>query len=134
MAKNAHVTKSAAKVPAAKKRAEKIPVSLPEGKRDHFDWRSLYLYAVCLITLLVCLFSIVSVIRNGVSFVYPDPGYFDLTTPATKAGVEKLARANQLNQSHRNSVLGMVNGLAMFIVAAPLYFYHWRMVRSDSKR
>ena len=131
MVKGVKVTKTAAKSPARKK-VEKVPVAIPVEKRDRFDWRSLYLYAVSLITLLVCLFAIVSVIRNGVSFVYPDPGYFDPNSPANKAGAE-LARQYQLNQSHRNSVIGMVNGLAMFIVAAPLYFYHWRMVRADSK-
>jgi len=133
MVKSARVAKSVAKIPAAKKKIEKAPVNLPEGRRDHFDWRSLYLYAVSLITLLVCLFSIVSVIRNGVSLAYPDPGYVDLSSTNTKANIE-LTRQNQLNQSQRNSVLGMVSGLATLLVAAPLYFYHWRLVRSDSKR
>ena len=133
MVKNAQVAKSVAKVSAPKKRKTETPVNFPESKHDRFDWRSLYLYAVCFITLLVCLFAVVSVIRSGVSLAYPDPGYVDLNSTATKANIE-LTRQSQLNQSQRSSVLGMVNGLATLLVAAPLYFYHWRMVRSDSKR
>lgn len=101
-----------------------------EIKRDRIDWRALYLYAVCLITMLVCLFSTVSFIRNGVSFLYPDPGYLDPNSPGGAAGMA-MAKHNQLDQSHRQSVLGMVDGVTTFIVAAPLYYYHWSLVRKE---
>ena len=39
----------------------KTPAVQPQS--DGIDWRSLYLYAVCLITLLVVLFSTVSLIN-----------------------------------------------------------------------
>lgn len=133
MVKSTRVVRPVAEASAAKKRKTDTPVNPPESKHDRFDWRSLYLYAVCFITLLVCLFAVVSVIRSGVSLIYPDPGYVDLNSAATKASNE-LIRQNQLKQSQRSSILGMVNGLATLLVAGPLYFYHWRMVRSDSKR
>lgn len=111
---------------APKKKADPEPVV----KRDRIDWRALYLYAVCLITMLVCLFSIVSFIRNGVSYVYPDPGYIDPNATGGKAAIE-LAKSTQLTQSHRQSVMGMVDGVTTFIVAAPLYYYHWNLVRKE---
>ena len=91
-----------------------------------FNWKSLYLYMVSLITLLIALFSIVSTLRSGVAFAYPDPGYLDPN--ATKV-VSDLAKANQLAQNRHSSVLGIVDGIAGFIVSAPLYFYHWRLAR-----
>ena len=46
------------------------------------DWRSLYLYAVCLITLLVVLFSVVSLVNGLVNVIFPDPAYVDIYAPA----------------------------------------------------
>ena len=42
-----------------------------ETHHDRVDWRSLYLYAVCLITLLVVLFSTVSLINAIMNAVLP---------------------------------------------------------------
>ena len=57
-----------------------------------------------MITLLVCLFSIVNLIQNAVLLIYADPGYLDPNSPATKAGIE-LAIANQLSQSRQLAFL-----------------------------
>lgn len=129
MAKNEESV-DATVIPKAKKSPKKKKATKPVEKRDRIDWRALYLYAVCLITMLVCLFSVVSFIRNGVSFVYPDPGYLDPNTPGG-AAAQALAKSNQLSQSHRQSVMGMVDGVTTFIVAAPLYYYHWNLVRKE---
>ena len=93
-----------------------------------FNWRSLYLYMVSLITLLIALFSIVSMLRSGVILAYPDPGYLDPN--ATKVASD-LAHASQLAQSRHSSVLGIVDGIAGFIVSAPLYLYHWKLARKS---
>ena len=132
MAKNPKVKSASAQLAAAKspKKKTKVKTSEPEIKRDRFNWRALYLYAVCLITMLVCLFSAVSFIRSGVSFLYPDPGYLDPNSPGGAAGMA-MAKHNQLDQSHRQSVLGMVDGVTTFIVAAPLYYYHWSLARKE---
>ena len=117
----------------ARKRAAKLttPTSVERAERpDRFDWRSLYLYAVCLITLMVCLFSLVSLVRNGVNAVFPDSGYID---PVVQPGVTKadalLSRANQLHQNRRNALMSLVDSFTTILIAGPLYFYHWRMVR-----
>ena len=69
------------KAPAVKKAAAKAPAKAqliqPIYQQSRIDWRSLYLYAVCLITLMVCLFSLVSLIRSGINVAYPDPAYVD---------------------------------------------------------
>jgi hypothetical protein len=58
----------------AKKSAKAPAVPL---RNDRIDWRSLYLYAVCLITLLVVLFSTVSLINAIMNSVFPDPAFID---------------------------------------------------------
>lgn len=132
MAKSPKIKSASAPIEPTKvpKKKSKAKVVSTEIKRDRIDWRALYLYAVCLITMLVCLFSTVSFIRNGVSFLYPDPGYLDPNSPGGAAGMA-MAKHNQLDQSHRQSVLGMVDGVTTFIVAAPLYYYHWRLTKSS---
>ncbi len=66
------------KSPTSKVSTPVLTQSQPVAKReDRIGWYSLYVYAVCLVTLLTCLFSLVSVVRGIVDALWPDPGYFD---------------------------------------------------------
>lgn len=117
---------------AVKKVAAKAPVKAqliqPIYQQSRIDWRSLYLYAVCLITLMVCLFSLVSLIRSGINVAYPDPAYVDPYNPAPK--VDSAAIAAQLeDQNQRQAVKSMIDALTTLIIAGPLYVYHWRLAR-----
>ena len=121
--KKAPVKKAAAKA-AAKAPAESQPIL----QQPRIDWRSLYLYAVCLITLMVCLFSLVSLIRSGINVAYPDPPYLDAYNPAPK--VDSVVVAAQIeDQNRRQAVKSMVDAFTTLIIAGPLYLYHWRLVR-----
>jgi hypothetical protein len=120
--KKAPVKKSAAKVPA------KAQVIQPIYQQSKIDWRSLYLYAVCLITLMVCLFSLVSLIRSGVNVAYPDPAYVD--PYATKPQVDSALIAEQVkDQNQRQAVKSAIDAVTTLIIAGPLYVYHWRLAR-----
>jgi hypothetical protein len=120
--KKAPVKKAAAKAPA------KAQLIQPIYQQSRIDWRSLYLYAVCLITLMVCLFSVVSMIRSGISVAYPDPGYVDPYATAPK--VNSAAIAAQLkDQNQRQAVKSMIDAVTTLIIAGPLYLYHWRLAR-----
>ena len=120
--KKAPIRKSAAKVPA------KAQVIQPIYEQPRIDWRSLYLYAVCLITLMVCLFSLVSLIRNGVNVVYPDPAYVDPYASAPKVDSTVVA-AQVKDQNQRQAVKSMIDAVTTLIIAGPLYVYHWRLAR-----
>lgn len=110
---------------------KKVAAKKVEVKSDRFDWRSLYLYAVCLITLLVCLFSLASVFKNLVGIIYPDLGYVD---PNPGPGIDSAkVLANQAAQARRNVIRGIIDSSTMFIIAAPLYLFHWRQVQADRK-
>ena len=66
------------KSPTSKVSSPVLAQSQTVAKReDRIGWYSLYIYAVCLVTLLTCLFSLVSVVRGIVDALWPDPGYFD---------------------------------------------------------
>ena len=120
--KRAPVKKSAAKAPA------KAQVIQPIYQQSKIDWRSLYLHAVCLITLMVCLFSLVSLIRSGVNVAYPDPAYVDPYATAPK--VDSAVIAEQVkDQNQRQAVKSAIDAVTTLIIAGPLYVYHWRLAR-----
>jgi hypothetical protein len=85
------VKKAVAKSPA------KAQIIQPIYQQPRIDWRSLYLYAVCLITLMVCLFSLVSLIRSGVNVAYPDPAYVDPYATKPQFGFWSDIVINQTN-------------------------------------
>ncbi len=120
--KKAVVKKAAAKAPA------KARLVQPIYEQPKIDWRSLYLYAVCLITLMVCLFSLVSLIRSGVNVAYPDPAYVDPYATAPKVNSAVVA-AQLKDQNQRQAVKSMIDSLTTLIIAGPLYLYHWRLAR-----
>ena len=120
--KKAPVKKSAAKVPA------KAQVIQPIYQQSKIDWRSLYLYAVCLITLLVVLFSTVSLINAIMNSVFPNPVYIDVYAKPENAPlpalVEQQERDNQIQ-----AIKGIFSSFITIAVAAPLYLYHWRQTK-----
>jgi hypothetical protein len=98
------------------------------------DWRSLYLYAVSLITLLVCLFTVISLINRGLDLVVPDAGYLDPYAAQNdpKVDPEVIKQAN-IDQNRRNAIRGITSSLVTLLVTVPVYLYHWKMVRKISR-
>jgi hypothetical protein len=98
------------------------------------DWRSLYLYAVSLITLLVCLFTVISLINRGLDLIVPDAGYLDPYAAQNdpKIDPEVIKQAN-IDQNRRNAIRGITSSLVTLLVTVPVYLYHWKMVRKISR-
>ena len=94
------------------------------------DWRSLYLYAISLITLLICIFTVISLINRGLDLIVPDPGYVDpyATQNGSKVDPEVVRQAN-IDQNRRSAIRGITSSIVSLIVTVPVYLYHWRMVR-----
>lgn len=117
--------KSAVKKVAVKKAA---PVEVHAG----IDWRSLYLYAVCLVTLLVVLFSTVALVNAIVNFAFPDPAYVD--PYATKANMPDPALLQQQeDNSQRQALKNIFTTFSTIAIATPVYIYHWRQARKTSR-
>jgi hypothetical protein len=103
--------------------------------QERLTLRNLYLYLVCLITLVISIFAAVSVVRTTVELLYPDPGYYALEPGSREPGLseterqrrEKAARESQ----RRQAVLGLVGSATMLLIAVPVYAYHWRRVQTE---
>ncbi|GAC1611865.1 MAG: hypothetical protein NVS3B26_28990 [Mycobacteriales bacterium] len=99
--------------------------------------RSLYLYLVCLVALIIVIFSTVSMVRNVVQLLYPDPGYGGYLAPAIdgrgdQAAQDAARQRRQAQDSQRHqAVLGLVGSGTALLVAGPLYLYHWRRVQLE---
>ena len=96
--------------------------------------RNLYLYLVCLITLVIVIFSSVNLVRAVIELAYPDPGYY-MAVPVEPDGKTTVDQAqldqqqkNQRQQATRNSVLSLVSSGTLLLVAGPLWIYHWRKI------
>lgn len=99
-----------------------------------WDLRALYLYLVCLITLIIVIFSAASLVRNIVELAYPDPyasGYVgDRPSGMSQMEWERQQRASQ-DSARRNDVLALVGSVTLLGVAAPVYLIHWRKVQAE---
>lgn len=103
--------------------------------QERLTLRNLYLYLVCLFTLVISIFAAVNVVRGTVELLYPDPGYYgyepverDGDISAEEARHQKhLARDSQ----RRQSVLGLVGAGTTLLFAGPIYVYHWRRVQKE---
>ena len=115
---------------AAKKAVAKKTVQL-ETRHVGIDWRSLYLYAVCLITLLVVLFSTVALINAIMNAVFPDPVYVDLyAKPENAPSTAALAQQEENNQIQ--AIKNIFSSFTTIAIAAPLYLYHWRQTKKSA--
>jgi ABC-type Fe3+ transport system permease subunit len=116
----------------AARRKSKEPIE-PKRKQqgsEGIDWYSLYIYAVSLITILICLFSLVAIVRGVVDALWPDPGYFDpYNVPKESALSAEEVRQNFIDQNRRAAVKSIVTSLSTLLVAGPLYLYHWRLAK-----
>ena len=105
-----------------------VKTTVIQTQHDRVDRRSLYLYAVCLITLLVVLFSIVSLINAIMNAVFPDPAYIDLySKPETQPSAALLDQQERSNQIR--AIKSIFTSFITIAVAAPLYLYHWRQTK-----
>ena len=118
---------SAKKSPAKKTITKKIDMPIVH---TGVDWRSLYLYAISLITLLICIFTVISLINRGLDLIVPDPGYVDpyATQNGSKVDPEVVRQAN-IDQNRRSAIRGITSSIVSLLVTVPVYLYHWRMVR-----
>lgn len=104
--------------------------------KDRWSLRNIYLYLVCLITLIMVIVATVGLVQNTVRLVYPEVGYF-YETPVDKGGdgltEEEIERQRELDQqrARQQAVYSLVGNVAMLLVAGPLYVYHWRKIEVE---
>ncbi|MDP9406983.1 MAG: hypothetical protein M3P95_03595 [Actinomycetota bacterium] len=115
------------------------PRPAQEPAADRLSLRDIYLYLVCLVTLVVSLFAAVGLVRGVVELLYPDPAAYAWVEPGP-TGVEvddaERARQEQLGREsqRRQAVIGLVGSATTLAIAGPVYVYHWRQVQTERGR
>ena len=117
-----------------------------------WDIRRTYYYLVCFATLLMVIIGGVQTVRNALDLALPNepyapspyeiemryarpapPGEAPAPSVYTREELETMAaeeRDRSLRQQRRNDLRDLLGGLALMLIAAPVYAYHWRRVRS----
>ena len=102
---------------------------------ERWDLRSIYLYLVCLVTLMMLIFGTAGLVRNVAEFLYPQPRSEAPPVTAvapTESGydAEEWAAQQEVQRQwdRRSAILSLVGNAALVLVAGPLYRYHWRKV------
>ena len=109
------------------------------GGTDRASLRSAYLYLICLVTLVITIFSAVSLVRNAVELAYPDPGYYGYEPAFAPDGKElpldseEQQRRQELaeDSQRRSAIISLVGSGTMLLIAVPTYLYHWRRVQDE---
>jgi hypothetical protein len=105
--------------------------------KDRWSLRNIYLYLVCLITLIMVIVGAATAVRSAVDLFYPDPGYIGempldekgepIYSEAEWERQQEFGKASQL----RYAVLSLVGSLSFVVIAGPIYLYHWRKIETE---
>lgn len=104
-----------------------------------FSLRLLYLYLFSFVGLLITIIGSIQIIDLGLKtyvFKVSEYSYYPEVMPLEKAEnmptVEEQKRRNELEQTNQRK-RQISNSLAMILVGAPVYLYHWKTIKKESK-
>lgn len=105
-----------------------------------FSLRLLYLYLFSFVGLLITIIGSIQIIDLALKtyvFKVSEYTYYPETTPVEKSGTtissDELAKRNQEEQSNQRK-RQISNSLAMIMVGAPVYLYHWSTIKKESSK
>lgn len=103
---------------------------------SRWSLRNIYLYLVCLITLIMVIVGAVGVVRSGVELLYPEPTMMEPLPKGEGAPdmtEEEWKRQQEIGrqQSRRWAILNFVGNVALVLIAGPIYVYHWRKIEEE---
>jgi hypothetical protein len=101
--------------------------------RSAWTPRNIYLYLVCLITLVITIFALTNAVRSTVELAYPEPALVAVSplpegTPNGDTGQQEEQADFLRRSSQRRAILSLVGNGALLAVTVPLYLYHWRAI------
>lgn len=104
------------------------------------NFRTIYLYIVSLITLVMIIGGIVSATNNITSYFYPDSYvFFEEKISSTKYDYDndydserknQIKRENYKNERIKNAVVSVV----VIVVGGIMYKYHWNIIEKERMR
>lgn len=110
------------------------------------EWniRTVYLYLVSFVTLMMIIFGTVDLIRAAVAIAYPPPVYTpgpleikyrssnDSTiTPEMAAEQARLEEERERQRQRYDQARRLASAVSLLAVALPLYLYHWRQIQRE---
>ncbi len=118
-----------------------------------WDVRRTYYYLVCFATLIMMIIGSVQLVQNTLDLVFPEehyrmspmdlyqryerpPGEGAMDEPFTREELAQMAEeeaARMERQARRRALRNLLGNVALILIAAPVYAYHWRMVRADER-
>ena len=109
--------------------------------------KNLYFYLVCLVTLFLFVGGAISAINSAMQLALPDKPNVSLTHiyyPEYREGADqpvfnppsmeelerKRTEQEQMNLNYQSyTKRSLLNAIALMIIAAPFYLYHWKQVK-----
>lgn len=109
------------------------------------EWnvRTVYLYLVCFVTLMMIAFGTVQLIRTAVAFLYPEPTYYpgpaeikmrlrsENVPPELIEEQVRFEQERQEQQTEYQRARRLAESLALVLVGLFIYLYHWRWIQRE---
>lgn len=104
--------------------------------------RTLYLYIVSFLSLMAIVIGTVYLVERVTNYIYPVDYAYDITlekiSPDTGAYPDQVNNTPTIEEQKANAQISTLRdiftALAIILVSAPLYTYHWTMVQKERKR
>ncbi|WP_034429220.1 hypothetical protein [Caldisalinibacter kiritimatiensis] len=116
-----------------------------------FNLRSLYLYLVCLITLIIFIVSLIQTVDNLMDVVLVNDGYIqtyeiykekyrnrgdnpETVYSKTEEEIQKEYDAyveREQDRQKRMNIKGLVSSISAALIAGAFWIYHWRKVQKE---
>lgn len=84
-----------------------------------FSIRNIYLYAMCLITLVITIFAVVNGTKDLISVIWEG------------CPIDFIDRT--VEECQRQSAINLAGNLIMIVVAVPIFLFHWTRAQKDRK-
>lgn len=105
-----------------------------------FSLRLLYLYLFSFVGLLITIIGSIQLIDLGLKtyvFNVNESGYYPMTPVLDEKGnvtvsIEEQKKQQELEATNQRK-RQISNSLAMIMVGAPVYLYHWKTIKKESK-
>lgn len=105
-----------------------------------FSLRLLYLYLFSFVGLLITIIGGIQLIDLGLKtyvFKVDEYGYYPMTPVLDEKGNVTMTVEEQQKQQEKEAAnqrkRQISNSLAMILVGAPVYLYHWKTIKKESK-
>ncbi len=96
--------------------------------------RNVYLYLVCLITLIMLIVAVINLGNSLLGLVYPEPPYYiEKPVAPTPEDETRWEDQRELQQSQQRyySIKRSIESLIMIVIVLPIYMYHWRKIEAE---